>query len=66
MINLLPCPVCNNSELSIGTCEYQNKVIAYHVYCSICHFTGRSYKIKIKALNKWNSLVRQSSSINKE
>lgn len=63
MIELKPCPVCGNTELSVGSCVYRNKTIAYNVYCSMCNFTGRSYKMKIKALRKWNSFVEQNKNI---
>lgn len=63
MIDLFSCPVCNNSELSIKECKFRDKVYGYNVYCSNCYFTGRTYKIKIKALKKWNALVRQNRNI---
>lgn len=63
MISLLPCPICGNTKLNINSCTYEDKTYGYNVYCPTCNFTGRTYVMKVKALNKWNSLVRQSASI---
>ena len=59
-----PCPVCNNTELAIGECKYKDKIIAYNVYCPICNFTGRSYKMRYKAIKKWEYLYNQVKHIN--
>lgn len=58
-----PCPVCKNKDLKLGECIYDNKIVAYNVYCPNCNFTSRSYKMRYKAINKWNSLCRQSRGI---
>lgn len=63
MIDLKPCPVCKNTDLNINSCVFDGKTYAYNVFCPICGFTERSYKMKIKALHKWNSLVEQTKNI---
>ena len=63
-VEISRCPVCDNNDIRVGTCFFDDKIVAYNLYCPVCNFTGRSYKMKYKAINKWNSLCRQTRSIN--
>ena len=59
-----PCPVCQNQDIALGECIYQDKIIAYNLYCPQCNFTSRTYKQRHKAIVKWDALVMQCKSIN--
>ena len=62
-MDLKPCPVCKNTDIQIGVCTYEGKTVAFNVYCPICNFTGRSYRMRVKALDKWNKLCEQTKTI---
>lgn len=62
---LRACPVCGNMRLEIGTCNFRYSVFAYNVYCPECNFTGRSYKMRYKAIQKWNKMCEQVRNISR-
>ena len=57
--NITKCPVCKNENLKIGECMFEDKIIAYNVYCPVCNFTGRSFRMRWKAIDKWNKMCVQ-------
>ena len=63
MIELQSCPVCRNAEPKVNSCIFEGKTYAYNVFCPVCGFTDRSYKMVVKALKKWNALVEQTKHI---
>ena len=64
MEDIVSCHVCDNTQLELGKCTYKGKTVAYNVFCPVCNFTGRSYRMRYKAIKRWNSLCRQTRSIN--
>ena len=63
MIDISPCPICKNKDVNIKECWFNGRHIAYNVYCPKCNWTGRSYKMRVKAINKWNTLAKQVEDI---
>ena len=56
------CPICD-SEPQMGYCKMDDKIVAYNVYCPKCNWTGRSFKMRYKAVEKWNNLCKMSRGI---
>lgn len=56
------CPICHNERMEVGVCYRKYDVFAYNIYCPKCNFTGRSYRMRYKAIEKWNALCKQFES----
>lgn len=54
-----PCPVCGNTKLEVEECLYNYTIFAYNIRCPKCRFTGRSFKMRYKAIDKWNAMCKQ-------
>jgi hypothetical protein len=64
------CSICGNTNIVLGVCKVcvngKDREIAYNAYCPSCNFTGRSYRTKVKALDKWNKLCEQTKNMTKD